>query len=215
MDIARLALFFVPFLLALCVHEWAHGYVANYLGDPTAKLMGRLTLNPIAHADPLGTVVLPLVLFATGSPFFFGWAKPVPVNTRNLKNVRRDMFWVALAGPASNIFMALIGAFLLVIAAGMNSATGSTLMEFAQTFTFINLFLAVFNMIPVHPLDGAKVIAIFFPEEINRKLEETMMVQQLFLFAFIFTIGISILKVPVIFLFQTFTGIAGVVLGVV
>src|SRR3954469_19503462 len=100
----KIALYFIPFLLALCAHEYAHGWVANKLGDPTARLMGRLTLNPLAHADIIGTFMLPILAIITGGPFF-GWAKPVPVNDRNLKNRRLGMFWVALAGPASNMIL--------------------------------------------------------------------------------------------------------------
>src|SRR5580658_5489953 len=106
--ILRVVTGFIPFLFALCVHEYAHGFVANKLGDPTAKMMGRLTLNPMAHADPIGTVVLPVMAILFGAPFF-GWAKPVPVNSRNLKHEKRDMCWIAAAGPGSNVIMAFIG----------------------------------------------------------------------------------------------------------
>jgi Zn-dependent protease len=101
---ARLGTWFVPFLFALCFHEYAHGVVAKHFGDNTAERMGRLSLNPVAHADPLGTWVLPILAILFASPFFFGWAKPVPVDSRNLKNPKRDLFWISLAGPASNIF---------------------------------------------------------------------------------------------------------------
>jgi Zn-dependent protease len=104
---AKLGIFFVPFLFALCFHEFAHGLVAKWLGDNTAEMAGRLSLNPMVHADPVGTWILPIVSIALNSPFFFGWAKPVPVNSRNLKH-RMDMFWVSLAGPLSNVFLALV-----------------------------------------------------------------------------------------------------------
>ena len=101
--------YFIPFLFALCFHEYAHGWVAKLRGDRTAEIMGRLTLNPLAHADMIGTVILPLVSIVSGIPFF-GWAKPVPVDARNLKNPKVDMFWIAAAGPLSNLLLALIGA---------------------------------------------------------------------------------------------------------
>jgi Zn-dependent protease len=105
----KLALFYVPFLFALCFHEFAHGWIAKTRGDNTAELMGRLTLNPMAHADMIGTFALPIMAIVFSVPIFFGWAKPVPVNIRNLKNPRVDMFWIALAGPASNILLAVLG----------------------------------------------------------------------------------------------------------
>ena len=135
----------IPFLLALSFHEYAHGWVANKLGDPTAKLMGRLTLNPFAHADPIGTFILPILAISTGGPFF-GWAKPVPVNARNLKNEKVGMFWVALAGPASNILLAFLGTVVLALAikffpsAELTKATA----EVAKFFVLINLSLAFF-----------------------------------------------------------------------
>src|ERR1700678_4514201 len=109
--VLRVVTGFIPFLFALCAHEFSHGWVANKLGDPTARLMGRLTLNPMAHADPFGTILLPLLAIFFHTPFF-GWAKPVPVNSRNLKNERVGLFWIALAGPGSNMIMALLGALL-------------------------------------------------------------------------------------------------------
>ncbi len=109
----KLGLFFVPFLFALCFHEFAHGLVAKWRGDNTAERMGRLTLNPMAHADILGTFILPISSIVFGIPLFFGWAKPVPVDPRNLKNVRTDMFWIALAGPASNVLLAIVSAAIL------------------------------------------------------------------------------------------------------
>lgn len=171
--ILRVVTAFIPFLFALCVHEWAHGFVANKLGDPTAKLMGRLTLNPMAHADLLGTFALPLIGMVTGVPLI-GWAKPVPVNSRNLKNQKTGMFWVAAAGPGSNMIMAMIGAFGFVLAFKFGGSHGF-FFELSKNFIIINLALAFFNLIPLHPLDGAKIFEIFFPANINRKLEEMQM----------------------------------------
>ena len=112
--IPKLAMFFPAFLFALCFHEYAHGWMAKKFGDDTAEHMGRLTMNPIAHADVIGTIVLPIFAIVTGAPLF-GWAKPVPVNPRNLKNPKTDMFWVAFAGPLSNVLLAVVGAVIMVV----------------------------------------------------------------------------------------------------
>jgi Zn-dependent protease len=178
---------FIPFLFALCVHEYAHGWVANKLGDPTAKLMGRLTLNPMAHADPIGTIALPLIGMLTHVPLF-GWAKPVPVNSRNLRNQKTGMFWVACAGPGSNLIMGMLGAIGYVLSVRFGGENGF-FYELTMNFVFINLWLAVFNLIPLHPLDGAKIFDIFLPAQVNRKLEE-MQVYSGILLLILFVTGI-------------------------
>ncbi len=204
MDIAdtavRVGMFLIPFLFALSVHEYAHGFVAARLGDNTAKLMGRLTINPFAHADILGTFILPIIAITTGAPFF-GWAKPVPVNDRNFKNRRAGMALVASAGPASNVIMAIIGT--LIFAGTLrffeNATFSHAIVEFAKTFIMINLSLAFFNLIPIHPLDGGKIIAIFLTEKMNRKLEELQPVFSIVLIAlFIFGGFGKIIFTPVI-----------------
>lgn len=195
----RAMMFFVPFLFALCFHEYAHGWVARRRGDNTAEMMGRLTMNPVAHMDMVGTVILPMIsiLFPTG--IFFGWAKPVPVNERNLKNPRVDMFWIALAGPLSNILLAIVAALVLKFSAGLLVGTTymSPVMELMKAFITVNLFLAVFNIIPLHPLDGGKVLARFLPENINRKLEENEAMTSMILLMIILFGGIKFL-VPVV-----------------
>jgi len=155
-DLAALILFIPPVLAALTIHEYAHGWVAYQLGDPTAKLLGRLTLNPLAHLDPIGTILLLL--------YKFGWAKPVPVNPTYFRNPHRDMIWVALAGPVSNIMLAaVLGAALQVM---LRYAVIDVFGAFYQMMTmgvFINLMLALFNMLPIPPLDGSKVVAGLLP----------------------------------------------------
>lgn len=163
---------YIPFLFSLCVHEYAHGWVAKKFGDNTASLMGRLTLNPVAHADIMGTVVLPIVGIAANWGFI-GWAKPVPVNERNLKHPVAEMFWISAAGPGSNIILGLIAAFgwALSIRFISDPSQRSFMKSFMENFVSTNMMLAIFNIIPVPPLDGAKIIGRFLPQSLNDQLE--------------------------------------------
>ena len=150
------------FLFAIIIHEIAHGWVAYKLGDPTAKYAGRLTLNPMAHIDPFGMILLPLILTMMGSPVIFGWAKPVPVNFWNLKNPRRDMIWVGLAGPLANI----IFAFALSLFLKININLPALIFSILIAGIYVNLVLAVFNLIPIPPLDGSRVVVGLLPREL-------------------------------------------------
>lgn len=157
-----IAVWALPVILAVTLHEASHGYVAYYYGDKTAYLNGRLSLNPIRHMDPIGTVAIPGLLLLLGAPFIFGWAKPVPVKSRNLKNPRKDMAMIAIAGPLSNLMMALFWALTCKIATIIQSDWASQpmfLMGFAGIQ--INLVLMLLNLLPLPPLDGSKVLNRF------------------------------------------------------
>jgi Zn-dependent protease len=147
------------FFSAVIVHEFAHAFIAYQLGDTTAQRMGRLTLNPLAHIDPFGTVLLPIMLISLNSPVLFGWAKPVPVNFSSLKNPKRDMIWVGFAGPAANLLLA--GATTLFLKIGLFSS--GALTPLAGYFISVNVVLAVFNLIPIPPLDGSRVLMGLLP----------------------------------------------------
>lgn len=209
----KLALFYVPFLFALCFHEWAHGMVAKLRGDNTAEQMGRLTLNPMAHADLFGTFILPIGAIVFGIPIFFGWAKPVPVNTRNLKNIRTDMFWIALAGPLSNVFLALVSTLFVFFALRYQflGAYTDSVMKLMGMFILTNLFLAIFNILPIHPLDGGKVLARFLPASINYKLEQNEQITSIILIVLVFSGMLQILRIPVMASFSLLMSAAGAI----
>jgi len=161
--IYAISVWILPLVIAITFHEAAHGFVAHHFGDNTAWERGRVTFNPLKHIDPFGTVLLPAVLLLSHSPFLFGYAKPVPVNFRALRHPRIDMVWVALAGPATNIALALItaGAFHLLLYAPDSSARW--IGENLKNALVINVVLAVFNMLPIPPLDGGRVAVGLLP----------------------------------------------------
>ncbi len=163
--IQKITIWILPVLLAVSLHEAAHAWMADKKGDATARLMGRLTFNPLKHIDPIGTIVVPaLMLFATG--FAFGWAKPVPVDARNLHNPKKDMMWVALAGPVSNFIMAVLWAVFLNISVLFVDSRSSISMFFLLmpvAGITINVILGVLNLLPIPPLDGGRIMAGILP----------------------------------------------------
>ncbi|MBC7379428.1 MAG: site-2 protease family protein [Burkholderiaceae bacterium] len=161
--IQTIAIYALPVIFAITLHEAAHGYVARYFGDNTAWMMGRVTLNPLKHIDPFGTIIMPLLLyFATSGAFLFGYAKPVPVQFGNLRNPKRDMIWVALAGPGSNLVQALLWGILLylLLAAGVSERF---FIEMCRGGMLANVVMFAFNLFPIPPLDGGRIMVGLLP----------------------------------------------------
>ncbi len=166
--IQQISVLLIPVLFAITVHEAAHGWVAKQLGDGTAKMLGRVTLNPLRHVDPIGTVLVPLATYLlTG--FLFGWAKPVPINAKNLRNPRRDMALVALAGPGANLLMALLWALVIRVGLALGDASewvALPLLYMGGAGVLINAVLMILNLLPILPLDGGRVLASLLPPKV-------------------------------------------------
>jgi len=160
-----IAVYAIPVLFAITVHEASHGYVARMLGDNTAYVLGRVTLNPLKHIDPIGTIVLPLGM-ALFTPFIFGWAKPVPVDWSSLRRPKRDMIWVAAAGPAVNLVMAILWAILFSVLQTVG-VQERFFFEVAQAGVSVNLVIMALNLLPVPPLDGGRIVAGLLPHNLS------------------------------------------------
>jgi Zn-dependent protease len=198
----------VPMLFSIVFHEVAHGWMANKLGDSTAKNMGRVTLNPIPHIDPIGTVLVPIILMIMPGNFFFGWAKPVPFNPYNFYNhinMRKGTMWVAAAGPLSNLILATISAFCFV--AVQRFFPNETVLTFFYIGVFFNILLGFFNMLPIPPLDGSKVLMGLLPREYDRFF---MNMERYGFFILIFLIATGALRV----LLMPINAIVGLIIAV-
>lgn len=209
-------------LFAITVHEASHGWAANKLGDPTALNLGRVTLNPIAHIDPIGTIIFPLILILMGAPPF-GWAKPVPVNPLNLRNPRRDNLWISAAGPASNLSVAAISLIVIVILKLINPNVGyflrvsllgtsglpkgfyplEGLALILYFIVYINCLLAVFNLIPIPPLDGSGILMGFLSDEAAQRYDRIRPFGFIILLALIYLGLLRIVMLPISMLINT------------
>ena len=213
----NLILSIIPFLLAISVHEAAHGYAAYRKGDYTAKMMGRLTLNPIRHLDPLGSVLFPLLLAFSGTGIIFGWAKPVPVNSFNFKDPRKDMVIVSFAGPLSNFLLAAAMALVLRILLWfpgpeilMGSQIGQPIYKILVLGIQISIFLGVFNLFPIHPLDGSHIVEGLLPPEQSKAYSRLSRYGPIFLIVLLFTGVLTAIAYPVYrFIFRIIIGIFG------
>ncbi|MDH5185008.1 MAG: site-2 protease family protein [Gammaproteobacteria bacterium] len=217
--IQTLAVVALPLLFAITVHEVGHGWMANRLGDPTAKMLGRLTLNPLKHIDPIGTVVFPVAMLlmsslAGGAPFLFGWAKPVPITVENLKGGRRDMALVAVAGPATNLIMALIwagiGSLVAHLYGGGDAGFATPLLYMAGYGIFINMVLMVLNLLPIPPLDGGRILESLLPGPLAWKLSRLEPYGMYIILAMILMGGWELFMQPLI---STFTGVILAIFG--
>ena len=194
--IQGIAIYALPVIFAITLHEAAHGYVAKHYGDLTAYAQGRVTLNPLRHIDPLGTIIVPLLLIAVGSHYIFGWAKPVPVNFANLRRPKRDMLWVAAAGPGANLLMAFLWALVIKLSFAMpESDLAEPMILMGQAGILINAILLVLNLLPLPPLDGGRIAVSLLPRRIAYRFSQ------------IEPYGFMILLVLL------FTGVLGAVIG--
>ena len=166
--IQSIILSIIPLLLAITLHEAAHGWAAKHFGDATAFMLGRITLNPLKHIDPIGTIIMPIALWVlSNGSFTFGYAKPVPVNFNNLNNPKRDMVWVAFAGPGVNLIQAFIWGLIAILAAGigLEGSMGQFVYGMCQAGVWINVLLFVFNLLPLPPLDGGRIAVGLLPQQ--------------------------------------------------
>ena len=187
--IQTVLIYALPVLFAITIHEAAHGYAARHFGDNTAYMLGRITLNPIKHIDPVGTILMPIMLyFATSGAFLFGYAKPVPVNFGHLRNPKRDMVWVALAGPASNFIQAIVWAVVMITLVG-TGVEERFFLEMARAGVLVNLVMWAFNLFPVPPLDGGRILVGLLP------WRQAQMVSRLEPYGFFIVMGLVIFGV--------------------
>ncbi len=192
------------FIISVMMHEVSHGYMANALGDPTAKYEGRITLNPLKHIDMFGSIILPLVLILSGAPFVFGWAKPVPYNPYNLRSKKWGSLLVAIAGPLSNIAIAVVFGSLLRGGLFLGYAN-QAIVDVVTIIVFVNVLLAIFNLIPIPPLDGSKIVMSFLPFDWKLRIERYE--QYYFIIFILFVVSLWQFMFPIV------TYVATLILG--
>jgi Zn-dependent protease len=195
--IQKIVIYAIPVLFAITVHEAAHGYTAKYFGDRTAEMMGRLSLNPIRHIDPVGTILIPALALAFGG-FLFGWAKPVPVNFGNLRKPKADMLWVAAAGPASNLVMAIAWGLIWKYATVVGETYALPLTYMAQAGVQINVSLMALNLVPLPPLDGGRILVSLLPPRAAYTVARIEPYGMFILIALIFTGLLRVFMLPFI-----------------
>lgn len=205
-NLVLFALFFPIFLFSLSCHECAHAWIANRQGDPTARLMGRMTLNPLPHIDPIGTILFPLMMFLLPGFVFFGWARPVPVDPRNFRHPRRDHLQVAAAGPMANLILGMICAFLcrLLTSLARDSSPLFIANQMLENGVYLNFMLAFFNLIPLHPLDGSKVLEGILPPRYLPGFERIGRYGFLILIAMLYLGILRYLSTPILYLARAF-----------
>lgn len=201
--IQRIVTFMPAFLIALVVHEFAHAWMAKRFGDKTSEWSGRLTLNPAAHADPFGTILFPLISIMLNANVFFGWAKPVPIDTRQFTDYRKGLFWVAFAGPLSNILLGFATAFALVgfsVMVPQSFGFYSALQSMLQALLILNFSLAIFNLLPIPPLDGSNIVLSFLGHNATQRYLALQQYSFFLLLFLMFSGALRILGIPILFL---------------
>jgi Zn-dependent protease len=213
--IQEIIITFPAFLLALVVHEYSHAAMATFFGDQTAAWSGRLTLNPLVHIDPVGTILLPLIGMWFQVPMF-GWAKPVPIDPRQFRNYRRGLFWVAFAGPLSNILFGFVSTLVFVAVEKYVPGTmayRAGMLELLRSLVLINFMLAVFNLLPVPPMDGSNIVLSFLSYNATRVFYQIQQYAGLLMLLLLFSRAFQILVIPVIFLANLSETVARLVFG--
>ena len=200
-DFQTLIIYIIPLLFAITLHEAAHGWAASKLGDHTARMMGRVTLNPVKHIDPVGTILVPLLLVIMSVGFIFGWAKPVPINFRALKSQKSGMILVALAGPGANFLMAIGWVIIAIISINLNQPI---FLKMAGIGIFFNILLAVFNLLPIPPLDGSRVISALLPGPLAYKYGQFEQYGFLILLGLMYIGGFQLVVLPIVNQIQLF-----------
>lgn len=214
--VQRIVIFMPAFLIALVVHEYAHAWMAYRFGDKTSEWQGRLTLNPVSHMDPFGTVLFPLLSIASGASIFFGWAKPVPIDPRQFSHYRKGLFWVSFAGPLSNMITGLFTAFALVgftAMVGKDFAFYNGVQQMLYALLMLNFSLAIFNLLPIPPLDGSNIVLSFLSYNAARRYMEFQQYSFFLLLFLMFSGVLRILSIPIQFLSNFSLSLAAFVFG--